>query len=148
MSKQCAQHSSWFALSHTGWARLRAEGCICGPPGSSCMKASTFLWLLNSPLFHFTESFLTSLCQHWKENQKLSYSHDVPFSSSSRVPSAPLQGTWPAPWVVGYMKPRYSSHSYFLPLVSTSFPSLTSNLFFQLMKTWTKAFPHLQLFPG
>lgn len=136
-------------LAWPGWG---AGGCICDPLGSCCMKASTFLLVLNSPLFHFTEFLLTSLCLHWKENQKLSHYHDVPFSPSSYQGEShqpPLQGVWPAPRAVGHMRPCGSSRSqHFLSLVSTSFSSLTSICFLNWWNTWSKAFPHLQLFPG
>lgn len=96
MSKQSVLSSVpdllYPTLAGPGWG---AGARICDPPGLCCMKASTFLLVLDPSLFHVTESFLTSLCLHWKENRKLSDDHHAPFPSSSyqsNSPQPPLRG--------------------------------------------------------
>lgn len=147
---QCAQHSSWFALSHTCWARLRGRGMCLWP--TRLMHESIHLPMgFEFPTVPFYWVFPYFFLPALKGKPKaLSWSWCLIFFIflPGWVPSAPLQGMWPAPWIMGYMRPCNSSHSHFLPFVSTSFPSLTSICFPKWWNTWSKAFPHLQLFPG
>lgn len=136
MSKQSTlspgPDSLYPTLTGPGWG---AGVCICGPPGSCCMKASNFLLFFNSLLFNFTESFFTSLCLHWKEKQKLSHDHDAPSPSSSyqgSLSQPPLQGVVAS--ILGCV--LYES----MPLI------IASNTIFSLFSLHLIPFPHLYLF--
>lgn len=142
---QCAQHSSWSALPQTCWARLRG---MCMWPTRLVLHETIHLPMgFKFPTVSFYWAFSYSSLPALKGKPKAhSWSWCCLFFIflPGRVPSAPLQGMWAALWVVGYVRTHYSSHSRFLSLVSTSFPSLTSVCFPNWLNTWSKAFPHLQ----
>lgn len=148
---QSAQHSSWFTLSHTFWARLRGRGMYLWPTRFMLHESVHLPTGFEFPTVSFYRVFLTFLCLHWKENWKLSWSWRSLFfiSLPGWVPSAPCPrhvastpscGLYEAMLLI----PLTTFSVFRLHLITLPHPIC----FPSWWNTRSKAFPHVQLFPG